>query len=178
MLKKAGQSALGEDGGRLLVAAADAVDERLGDGGDVFAVLAQGEHRKPDGGQAEGEIGQEVALTGELAQRGVRRDQEKEARSAGWIVRAPALERFNEVEEQTLTRGGEQIDAVEVESAGEGCGIRFVGQPFACIAAAKGEIAERGLPVEGLREEVLACAGLTLNGRDMETRSSNFSLKE
>ncbi len=178
MLEKAGQGALGKYGGRLFVAAADAVDECLGDGSDIFAVLAQWEHRKPDGGQAEGEVGQEIALAGKLSQRGVRRDQEKKARSAGWITRAQALERFNEVEEQALPRGGEQVDAVEVESAGKGCGIRFVGQPFASVAAAKGEIAERRLAVEGLREEVLASAGLTFNGRDVETGSGDFSLEQ
>jgi hypothetical protein len=76
VLKKTGQSALGKHCSWLLIAAADAIDKRLGDGGDVFAVFAQWGYRKPDGGQAEGEVGQELALTGELALRCVRRDHE------------------------------------------------------------------------------------------------------
>jgi hypothetical protein len=42
VLQEAGQGAGAEDRGGLLVMAADAVDEGLGDWGDVFAMLTEG----------------------------------------------------------------------------------------------------------------------------------------
>jgi hypothetical protein len=73
VLEEAGERAGAEDDGALLVAAAEAFEEALGDGGDVFAALAQGWDGEPDGGEAIGEVGHEQALAGHLAERGLRR---------------------------------------------------------------------------------------------------------
>ena len=75
MLQEAGQRAGAEDDGALLVAGADAVEQGLGQRGDVFAALAQRGNGEADGGEAEGEVGQQQALAGHLAQRGLRGGQ-------------------------------------------------------------------------------------------------------
>uniref|UniRef100_E6QK99 Uncharacterized protein n=1 Tax=mine drainage metagenome TaxID=410659 RepID=E6QK99_9ZZZZ len=76
VLEQSLERTLGECGRGLLVAATDAVDERLGDGRDVLAVFAQGWQREADGRETEGEIGQEQTLAGELAQRSMGGDHQ------------------------------------------------------------------------------------------------------
>jgi hypothetical protein len=66
------QSAGAEDGGGLLVATADALEDGLSDRGDVFAAIAQGRKQEADCGEAEGEVGDEMALVRKLAERSVR----------------------------------------------------------------------------------------------------------
>jgi len=72
VLKEPGERAGAEDDGSLLVAAAEAFEEALGDGGDVFAALAQGRDGETDGGEAIGEVGHEQALADHLAKGGLR----------------------------------------------------------------------------------------------------------
>src|SRR5271157_3277956 len=54
VLEEAGHGSGAEGDGALLVAGADAVEQGLGEGGDVFAALAQGRNGEADGGEAEG----------------------------------------------------------------------------------------------------------------------------
>ena len=109
-----GEGSWGEDGCGLLVTAADAVDESLSYGGDIFAMFAEGWNGETDGGEAEGEIRQEETFAGELPQGGVSRYEKKEA-----LCRRFALQNLDEIEQQALAGGGKQIDAVQVEGSGE-----------------------------------------------------------
>ena len=58
VLEEAGKRAGSEDDGALLIAHADTVEEELGEGGDVFAALAQRRDREANGGEAKGEVGE------------------------------------------------------------------------------------------------------------------------
>jgi len=68
VLQEAGQRAGAHEDRALLIARADAVEQGLGQRGDVFAAQAQRRNGEADGGEAEGEIGQQEALRGHLAQ--------------------------------------------------------------------------------------------------------------
>ena len=83
VLEEARHGAGRQDGGGLLVVAADAVDEGLRDGSDVFAVVAQRGEREADSGEAEGEVGQELALSGEMAERGLGGGEQEKIQAAG-----------------------------------------------------------------------------------------------
>jgi hypothetical protein len=74
------------------------------------------------------------------------------------------LKHLDKVQKKALPRWGEEIDAIEVKSTGEGGSIGFGGQPFSRIAASEGQRGDSGLAVQGLREEVLACAGFAFDG--------------
>ncbi len=131
VLEQAGERAGAEDDGALLIAGADAVEQGLGEGGDVFAALAQRRNGEANGGEAEGEVGEEQALAGHLAQRSLRRGEDDGA--AGRAV----LQRFEDAEEQSLSGRREQVDAIEIGEAGESGGIGISGQPLARVAALK-----------------------------------------
>ena len=131
VLEEAGEGAGAEEHGALLIAGADAVEQGLGERGDVFAALAQGRNGEADGGEAEGEVGEKQSLTGHLAERSLRGGEEDGA--AGRAI----LEGAEDAEEQALAGRGEQIDAVEIGEAGEGGGIGVGGQPLARVAALK-----------------------------------------
>jgi len=132
VLKKAGKCAGPEDDGALLIASTDALEEELGERGDVFAALAQRRDGKANRGEAEGEVGEKKSLAGHLAERGLRRGKQNGA--AGRAV----LKVFEDAEEQALTRRGEKVDAIEIGEAGEGGGIGVGGEPLAGVAALKG----------------------------------------
>jgi len=57
VLEESGEGTGAEEDRALLVAEADALEEGLGEGGDVFAAEAQGRNGEANGGQAEGEVG-------------------------------------------------------------------------------------------------------------------------
>ena len=132
VLEEAGERAGAEDDGALLIEGADAVEQRLGEDGDVFAALAQRGNGKADGGEAEGQVGQQEALSGHLAQRSLGGGQQDEA--AGRAV----LERLEHAQQQALAGRGEQVHAIEIGEAGEGGGIGVGDQPFAGVAALEG----------------------------------------
>ena len=71
VLQEAGEGAGAKNHRALLIEAADTVEQRLGEDGDVFAALAERGNGESDGGEAEGQIGQQEALRGHLAQRGL-----------------------------------------------------------------------------------------------------------
>ena len=131
VLEEAGERAGSEEHGALLIAGADAVEQGLGERGDVFAALAQRRNGEADGGEAEGEVGEQESLTGHLAQRRLRGGEQDGA--AGRTI----LKGAENAEQQSLARRGEQVDAVEIGEAGEGGGIGVGGQPLARIAALK-----------------------------------------
>ncbi len=164
MLEKPGQCAGAEHDGALLIADADAVEQGLGERADVFTAHAQGRNGEADGAKAEGEVRHEQALTGHLAERGLRRGQEHGA--AGRAI----LQGLENAEQQALSGRGEQVDAVEIGEAGEGVGIGVGDQPLAGIAALESscgqwrpaeEVAAEGL----LARAVFAFDGGYLNGR-------------
>lgn len=72
VLKEAGEGARPEEDRALLIASADAVEQGLGEGRDVFAALAERRNGKADGGEAEGEVREKEALSGHLAERCLR----------------------------------------------------------------------------------------------------------
>ena len=149
VLEEAGEGAGAEEHGALLIAGADAVEQGLGERGDVFAALAQRRNGETDGGEAEGEVGEKKSLTGHLAQRGLRRGEQDGA--AGRAV----LEGAENAEEQALAGRGEQVDAVEIGEAGEGGGVAVGGQPLARIAALEERTQTRE---SGRRDSGRACA--------------------
>ena len=172
MLEQAGKGSGSENCGGLLVASADAVNEGLGNGGDVFAVFAEGRDGKADGGETKGQVGQKKPLAGQMAQGGVAGDEQKESRRGA----GAALKDLDEIEKQVLAGDGEQIDAVEIQDAVEGVGL--VGQPFAGVAAAKGMGGKFRLAVNVLGEEMLAGSGFALEGGQVQAGSSDFGLEQ
>ena len=129
VLEETGECAGAEDDGALLVAGADAVEQGLGERGNIFAALAQRRNGEADGGESEGEVGKKKSLTGHLAQRGLRGGEQDGA--AGRAV----LESAEDAEEQALSGRGEQVDAIEIGEAGEGGRVGVGGEPLAGIAA-------------------------------------------
>jgi hypothetical protein len=109
VLQQPGQRAGPQHHGALLVARADAVQQRLGQHGNVFAALAQRGNGKADGGEPEGQIGQQQALRGHLAQRGLRGGQQD--RSGPRTV----LQRLEHAQQQTLARRRQQVHAIQIE---------------------------------------------------------------
>ena len=132
VLEQACERTGAENDGTLLVAAADAVEKGLCKSGDVFFAIAQGRDGEADGGETEGEVGHEQALPGHLAERGFRGGDEDSA--AGGAI----LESFEYAEQKALAGRSEEIDAVEVEKAGDFRGVGFVYQPLARVAALEG----------------------------------------
>jgi hypothetical protein len=92
---------------------------------------------KADGGEAEGEVGQQQALTGHLAQRGLRGGQHHGA------ARRAVLEGLEHAQQQSLARRGEQVDAIQIGEAGEGGRIGVGDQPLAGVAALKAAAGQR-----------------------------------
>lgn len=136
---------------------ADAVDEGLGEWGDVFAVIAQRWQGEARCGEPECKVGDEAALSGKLPKRNVCRDEQKDSRQpAGFI-----LEHFDQAEQQRLASGGQQIYAIEVEGAGGNCSVGLCGEPFAGVVSAEREFRVWGLTMEGLREEMFSGSGFT-----------------
>ena len=138
VLEEAGEGAGAEDDGAMLVACAEAVEEGLGEQRDVFAALAERGNGEADGGEAEGEVGHEQALTGHLAEGGLRRGEDD---GAAW---GAVLKAAQYAEEESLSGRGEQVDTVEVGETGEGGGVSVGDEPLAGVAAlearpAKGE---------------------------------------
>ena len=172
MLDEAGERAGSENHGSLLIAGAEAFEEALGQGGDVFAAQAEGGHGEADGGEAEGEVGHEETLAGHLAQRGMGRG-EQDGASGGAILKG-----FEDAEQEALSGRGEQVDAVEVGEAGEGGGIGVGDEPFAGVAALEGGVGEGGAAEEIAGQGLLAGAGLALKSGDLEVGRGHFSLHE
>jgi hypothetical protein len=69
-LEETGKCAGSEDDWALLVAGADAVEEKLRERGDVFAALAQRGDGEANGSEAKGEVGEKKSLAGHLAEGG------------------------------------------------------------------------------------------------------------
>ena len=57
VLEEPRERAGAEDDGALLIAEADAVEQRLGEWGNIFAALTQRRNSETDGGETEGEVG-------------------------------------------------------------------------------------------------------------------------
>jgi hypothetical protein len=172
VLKEAGEGAGAEDDVALLIAGGDALEQGLGERGDVFAALAQGRNGEADGGEAEGEVGHEQALTGHLAKRRFRRGDENGA--AGRAV----LQGFEDAEEQALSGRGEEVDAVEIEEAGEGGGVGIGGEPLASVTALEGGGGEGRAGVEVAGEGGFAGAVLAFNGGKLQMGGGHLSLDE
>ncbi len=172
VLEETGEDARSEDDVALLIAGGDALEERLGERGDVFAALAQGRNGEANGGEAEGEVGQEEALAGHVAKRRFRRGDEDGA--AGRAV----LQGFEDAEEQALAGRGEEVDAVEVEEAGHGGGVGVGGEPLAGVAALEGGVREGRTGEEVAGEGGFAGAMLAFNGRELQVGRGHLSLDE
>jgi len=172
VLEEAGEGAGSEGDGALLVACADAIEEGLGKGGDVFAAKAQGWYGEADGGEAEGEVGEQESLAGHLAERGLGGGDEDGA------ARGAVLEAFEDAEEHALPWRGEEVDAVEVGETGEGGGVSVGGEPLAGIAALEGGGGEGRAAEEVVGKGVLADAVFAFNGGDLDVGCDHFSLHE
>jgi hypothetical protein len=131
-LEETGKCAGSEDDWALLVAGADAVEEKLRERGDVFAALAQRGDGEANGSEAKGEVGEKKSLAGHLAERSLRRGEQNG--TAGRTV----LKVFEDAKEQALTGRGKKVDAIEIGETGKGGGIGVGGQPLAGVAALKG----------------------------------------
>ena len=136
----------------LLIAGADAVEQGLGERGNVFAALAQRGNGKADGGEAEGQVGQQQPLAGHLAQRGLRGGKQHGA------ARRAVLQRLENAQQQALAGRGEQVDAIEIGEAGEGGGIGVGDQPLAGVAALKAGAGQRRAAEEIAGQGLLAGA--------------------
>ena len=131
VLEQACERAGAENDGALLVAGADAVEQRLGQRGDIFAALAQRRNGEANRGEAESQVGQQESLAGHLAQRGLRRGQEHGA------ARRTVLQSLQHAEKQTLAGRGEQIYAIQIGESRKRGGIGLGDQPLARVAALK-----------------------------------------
>ena len=172
VLQEAGQRAGRHEDRALLIARADAVQQSLGQRGDVFAALAQRGNGKADGGEPEGQVGQQEALRGHLAQRGLRGGEQDRA------ARRTVLQRFEHAEQQTLAGRGEQVHAVQVSEAGEGGRVGVGDQPFAGVAALKVAGGERGTTEEIAGQRLLADAVFSFDGGEMDVGRGHFGLHE
>ena len=172
VLQEAGEGAGAEDDGALLIAGADAVEQGLGEQGNVFAALAQRRNGEADGGKAEGEVGQQQALAGHLAQRGLRGGEDDGA------ARRAVLERLEDAEQQTLAGRGEQVNAIQIGEAGEGGGVGVGDQPLAGVAALEAGAGQRGAAEEIAGQGVLAGAVFALDGGDLHMGRGHLSLHE
>ena len=76
-----------------------------------------------------------------------------------------------------MAGGGEQVDSIEIEGAGEGEWVGFRGQPFAGVLMQEGMAGVWGEAMEGLGEELFASARFAFKRRDLEARSCDFGLK-
>jgi hypothetical protein len=170
VLEETGERAGAEDYRALLVAGADAVEEGLGEGGDVFAAHAQRWDGEADRGETEGEVGHEEALAGHLAERGLRGGEDNGA--AGGTV----LECLEDAEKQTLAGRGEEVNAVEIGEAGKGGGVSIGNQPLAGVAALECGVGEGGTVEEITGQGLLAAAVLAFNGGNLDVGCGHFSL--
>ena len=146
----------------MLVADADAVEQGLGERGDIFAALAQRGNGEAEGGKPEGQVGQHQPLLGHLAQRGLRGGQHDR------VPRRTVLQRLEYAQQQPLTGRGEQVNAIEIEEAGEGGGIGVAGQPFTRIAALETGRGEWRVGEEIAGQRLLAGARLAFNGGHLQ----------
>jgi hypothetical protein len=170
VLEESGEGTGAEEDGSLLVAEADALEQGLGEWGDVFAAEAEGWNGEADGGEAEGEVREQESLSGHLAERGLGGGEEDSA--TGRAV----LESFEDGEEETLSGRGEEVDAVEEGESGEGGGVGVGDEPFAGIAALKTGVDELGTAEQVACEGMLASALLAFNGGDLDVWGGHFSL--
>ena len=125
-----------------------------------------------DGGETEGEVGHEQALTGHLAQRGLRGGEQDGA--AGRTI----LERLEYAEQQALAGRGEQVDAIEIGEAGEGGGIGVGDQPLAGIAALEAGAGEGRVAEEIAGQGLLAGAVLAFDGGHLDVGRGHLRLHE
>jgi hypothetical protein len=79
-------------------------------------------------------------------------------------------------QEQSLARRGEQIDAVEIDEAGEGRRVAIGGQPLARIAALKVRSGQRRVGEEVARQRVLAGAVFAFDGGNLQMGRGHFRL--
>ena len=176
VLEEAAEGSRSEGDRALLIAVADAFEEELSEGGDIFAALAKGRNGEADGGKAEGEVGEEQALAGHLAQGCLGGCQDYGA-SGGTV-----LESLEEAEEQALSGRGEEVDAIKVGEAGKSGRIGIGYQPLAGIAALKdgcvGGVAEWGTAVEIAGQGLLADSGLAFNGGDLQVGRGDLGLHD
>lgn len=172
VLEEAGEGAGAEEDRALLVAEADALEEGLGEGCDVFAAQAQGRDGEADGGEAEGEVGEQQALSGHLAERGLRGSEEDGA-SGGAV-----LEGFEDAEEQALAGRREEIDAVEEGEAGESGGVGVGDEPLAGVAALEAGVGEWGAAEEVAGEGMLAGALFAFDGGDLDVGGGHVGLRD
>jgi hypothetical protein len=82
VLEEAGKRAGSEDDWALLVAGAEAIEEKLRERGNVFTALAQRRDGEANGGETKSEVGEKESLAGHLPQRSLRRG-EQTARPGG-----------------------------------------------------------------------------------------------
>jgi len=148
--EEAGEGSGAETDGALLISAAEALEQELSKGCDVFSALAQGRDGEADGGEAEGEVRQKESLAGHLAERGLGRGEHDRA------ARGSILEALEDAEEKVLPGRGEQVDAIEIGEAGEGGGIGVGGEPLAGVATL-----EQGASQGRAHEEVVGQRLLT-----------------
>ena len=172
VLEEPGERAGSEGNGALLVAGADAVEEGLGEGGDVFFALAEGRHGETHGGETEGEVGHEKALGGHLAERDLGRGDKNGA--AGRAI----LEGFENAEEESLAGRGEQVDAVEVDESGHDGRVGLVDQPLAGVVALEGGARQGRVGMHEARQGLLAGAALAFNGGQLHVGRDHFGLEE
>jgi len=172
VLEEAGKSAGTEDDGALLIALADAIEQGLGEGSDVFSAQAQGGDGEADSGEAKCEVGQQLALTGHLAERSLRGGENDGA--AGGTV----LEALEDAEQEALSGRGEEVDAIEISKAGQGGWIGVGDEPLAGVAALKAGTSERGAAIQIAGEGLLARPRLALKGGYLNVRGGHLSLQD
>ena len=172
VLEKAGERAGSQKDRALLIAGADAVEEELDERGDVFTALAERRDEKANRSEAKGEVRKEQSLAGHEAERSLRGSNQNGV--AGRTV----LKVSENAKEQSLSRRGEKVDAIEIGEAGKGGCVGVCGQPLASVAALK-VAGRKGRTAEQIaRESVLAGAVLTLNGGDLDLRCDHIGLHE
>jgi len=172
VLQEPRKGAGSENDGTMLVTGAEALQQYLGEHGDIFAALAQRWNGKTYGGKPEGKVRHEQALAGHLAQGRLRGGQHHGA------ARRTVLQSLENAQKQPLAGRGEKIDTIEISEARQ-CGrVGVANQPLACVAALEAGAGQRRAAEDKAGQGVLTDARFALNGGHLKMRRSHLRLHQ
>src|SRR5579863_9327153 len=114
---------------RKMIARADAVQKECGKRRDVFAALTQRRNGEANSREAKGELRQKKAFAGHLTEGSLRGGNQRKR------LGVAALQRPEHAEQQSLSGGSEQIDAIEIDEPGDKLRIDLGEQPVTGAAA-------------------------------------------
>jgi hypothetical protein len=100
-----------------VVSSGKALKEEVCERNDVALAFAKGWEGEPDGGQAESEFAEELAVAGKFSKAGFGGGDDSKCAGSGEI------EGFEDAKEQRLAGGAEKVDMIEEDETGKGLWI-------------------------------------------------------